>query len=184
MLEPKIALILLALIFITTCQSLENHEPDSNPKGGSIEANLQTWKFKDGYLINKQMGKKYSYGNITWSLEPPGSKSYFHIVQTTISTNPTCKTVSGPVPNVTCIFPFKIADITYSSCVRGGDYNENRYWCPIKVDTSGVYEYSSEDSNTWGDCASDCQTVDTPLGKHNQCPKLLHSTFINLKFQF
>ena len=82
MLESKIALSLLTLIFITTCQSFENtdHEFELNPKDGSIEENLQTWKFKDGYLINKQLGKKYSYGNITWSLEPPKSKSYFHIV--------------------------------------------------------------------------------------------------------
>ena len=212
MLEPKIALTLLMLIFITTCQSFENtdHEFELNPKDGSIEENLQTWKFKDGYLINKQLGKKYSYGNITWSLEPPKSKSYFHIVgkhyqcpkyiscftivmifnynleldihfesiqsihaesfsltgQKDIqATKSTCKTVSGPVPNATCIFPVKIAGITYSSCVIGGDYNDWKYWCPIKVDASGVYEYSSEDPDTWGDCASDCQTVDTPLGK-------------------
>ena len=74
MLEPKIALILLALIFITTCQSFVH-----DPKGGSTK-NLQIWKFKDGYLINKQLGKKYSYGNIIWSLEPPESKLFFDIV--------------------------------------------------------------------------------------------------------
>ena len=73
--------------------------------------------------------------------------------------------MSGPVSNATCIFPVKIAGITYSSCIIGGDYNDWKYWCPIKVDTSGVYEYSSEDPDTWGDCASDCQTVNTPLGK-------------------
>ena len=164
MLEPKIALTLLALIFITTCQSFEIIKPDSNPKGGSIEANLQTWKFKDGYLINKQLGKKYSYGNIIWSLEPPGSKSYFHIVQTT---NPTCKTVSGAVPNVSCIFPFKIDGITYSTCIMGGNWNDWKHWCPTKVDSSGVYQHSTEDPNTWGNCASDCQIVelDALLGK-------------------
>ena len=157
MLEPKIALTLLALIFITTCQSFENREPDSN---------LQTWKFKDGYLINKQLGKKYSYGNITWSLEPPGSKSYFHIVQTT---NPTCKTVSGAVPNVSCIFPFKMDGITHSTCIMGGKWNDWKNWCPTKVDSSGVYQHSTEDPNTWGDCASDCQL----LGKHSQSQKIL-----------
>ena len=161
MLEPKIALTLLALIFITTCQSFENIEPDSTPKGGSIEANLQTWKFKDGYLINKQLGKKYSYGNITWLLEPVGSKSVFHIVQT-------CKTVSGAVPNKLCIFPFKTVSLgeleTYNTCIKGGEWNGWKYWCPIKVDKSGVYEYSSEDPNTWGVCNPDCHTVDTPIG--------------------
>ena len=78
MLEPKIVLILLALIFITTCQSFDSNVHD--PKGGSITKNLQIWKFKDGYLINKQLGKNYLYGNIIWSLEPPESKSYFDIV--------------------------------------------------------------------------------------------------------
>ena len=75
--------------------------------------------------------------------------------------------MSGPVPNVTCIFPFKTVSLnkleTYSTCVRGGDYNDWKYWCPIKIDTSGVYEYSPDDTNTWGNCASDCQTVDTCL---------------------
>ena len=81
MLEPKIALTWLALIFITTCQSFDSNvnEPELDPKGGSSAENLQIWKFKDGYLINKQLGKNYSYGNIIWSLEPPESKSYFHI---------------------------------------------------------------------------------------------------------
>ena len=163
MLEPKIALTLLALIIITTCQSFDSnvHEPELDPKGGSIAENLQIWKFKDGYLINKQLGKNYSYGNVIWSLGPVGSKSYFHIVQT-------CKTVSGAVPNMSCIFPFKTISLneleTYSTCVRGGEWNDWKYWCPIKVDKSGVYKHSSEDLNTWGDCGPDCQTVDTPIG--------------------
>ena len=166
MLEPKIALTLLALIVITTCQSFDSnvHEPELDPKGGSIAENLQIWKFKDGYLINKQLEKNYSYGNITWSLEPPGSKSYFHVVQTT---NSTCKTVSGAVPNVSCIFPFKIDGIRYSTCIMGGNWNDWKNWCPTKVDSSGVYQHSTENPNTWGNCVSDCQTVklDALLGK-------------------
>ena len=163
MLEPKIALTLLSLIIITTCQSFDSnvHEPELDPKGGSIAENLQIWKFKDGYLINKQLGKNYSYGNVIWSLGPVGSKSYFHIVQT-------CKTVSGAVPNMSCIFPFKTISLneleTYSTCIRGGEWNDWTYWFPIKVDESGVYEHSPEDPNTWGNCGPDCQIVDTPVG--------------------
>ena len=149
MLEPKMALTLLALIFITTCQSFENHDPDSNPEG-SLEANLQTWKFKDGYLINKQLGKKYSYGNITLSLEPPGSKSYFHIVQTT---NSICKTVS----NVSCIFPYIAAvdGYTYSTC-QAEKWNDWKPWCPTKLDAYGVYKFDPNEPNTWGNCSLEC----------------------------
>ena len=63
--------------------------------------------------------------------------------------------MSGPVPNVTCIFPFKVAGITYSTCLSE-EWNEWKHWCPTKVDASGNYKFDSNNPDTWGNCAPEC----------------------------
>ena len=45
-----------------------------------------------------------------------------------------CKTVSGPSPNVSCIFPFKLDGITIHKCLT---IEDGKDVCATSVDESG-----------------------------------------------
>ena len=59
-----------------------------------------------------------------------------------------CKTVSGPSPNMSCIFPFKYSGITYHKCTEDGD----KGWCATLVDESGELV----DFTKYGICEQGC----------------------------
>ena len=62
-----------------------------------------------------------------------------------------CKTVSGPSPNASCIFPFKLFEITYHKCTTIYD---NTDWCATSVDESGGH-FGGPNKNR-GYCEQDC----------------------------
>ena len=65
-----------------------------------------------------------------------------------------CSTISGPSPNASCVFPFKLYGVTYNQCTTDlnapGDVTP---WCSILVDDSG--EHIGEGKN-WGNCGPNC----------------------------
>ena len=65
-----------------------------------------------------------------------------------------CSTISGPSPNASCVFPFKLYGVTYNQCTTAlnklGDITP---WCSILVDDSG--EHIGEGKN-WGNCGPNC----------------------------
>ena len=63
-----------------------------------------------------------------------------------------CKTVSGPKPNVLCIFPFKYEGNSYNFCPID-PVDPNKHWCSTKVDSSGQHVAGSGE---YGTCGSDC----------------------------
>ena len=52
-----------------------------------------------------------------------------------------CKTVSGPSPNESCIFPFKYDGITFDECATEGIAEGEIItpWCSTLVDENGVH---------------------------------------------
>ena len=63
-------------------------------------------------------------------------------------------TVSGPDPNVPCIFPFKFNGVTYHQCTTAGITNgDTTPWCSTQVDDFGVFA----GGGNWGNCGSECQ---------------------------
>ena len=60
-----------------------------------------------------------------------------------------CKTVSGPSPNASCIFPFKIGEKTYHKCTTD---ILNKPWCATSVDNNGELV----DYNKYGYCDPNC----------------------------
>ena len=60
-----------------------------------------------------------------------------------------CKTVSGPSPNASCIFPFKLGGITYHKCLT---IEDGKDLCATLVDESGELV----DSTKYGFCEQGC----------------------------
>ena len=60
-----------------------------------------------------------------------------------------CKTVSGPVKDTTCVFPFEYRMRTYRKCIVADD--EGRFWCPTYVDNKGYLV-----GDNWGFCEDSC----------------------------
>ena len=58
-----------------------------------------------------------------------------------------CNTISGPSPNVPCIFPFTYKKITYDECVPVMD----GAWCSTEVDDDGFHIIGR-----WGYCGQEC----------------------------
>ena len=56
--------------------------------------------------------------------------------------------MSGPSPNMSCIFPFKYSGITYHKCTEDGD----KGWCATLVDESGELV----DFTKYGFCEQGC----------------------------
>ena len=56
--------------------------------------------------------------------------------------------MSGPSPNMSCIFPFKYNGITYQKCTNDGD----KGWCATSVDESGELV----DFTKYGFCEQGC----------------------------
>ncbi len=65
-----------------------------------------------------------------------------------ISISTECTTVTGPVNNTACVFPFKFKSIEYNTCKKWEDLgHENEYWCATEVSTVGEYI-----EGRWGNC--------------------------------
>ena len=65
-----------------------------------------------------------------------------------------CSTVSGPIPNALCIFPFEFNGITYHQCTTAGnEEGDITPWCSTSVDDYGVHIGEGEN---WGNCGPDC----------------------------
>ena len=62
----------------------------------------------------------------------------------TLSQQKPCKTVSGPKPNSTCVFPFVFEGHTYESCKHDDD---NTRWCSTKVDSNGKHQKGKNSYN-------------------------------------
>merc|ERR1712008_109403 len=79
-----------------------------------------------------------------------------------------CSTVSGPNPNATCIFPFKLVlsksvTVTYHQCTTTfNDKGDTTPWCSTKVDDWGLHLGGNEN---WGNCGPDC----TSLARLEKC---------------
>ena len=66
-----------------------------------------------------------------------------------------CKTVSGPSPNESCIFPFKFRGITFNECTTEGNAEGDLTpWCSTLVDDSGAH---IQEAGNWGNCGPDCK---------------------------
>ena len=61
-----------------------------------------------------------------------------------------CKTVSGPSPNASCIFPFKLGEITYHKCLTNPKNLKDV--CATSVDESGELV----DFTKYGVCEQGC----------------------------
>ena len=65
-----------------------------------------------------------------------------------------CKTVSGPSPNASCIFPFEFRGITYHKCTTViTPSNPIKPWCSTLVDDSGKHVGGG---GNFGSCEQDC----------------------------
>ena len=62
-----------------------------------------------------------------------------------------CKTVSGPSPNASCVFPFKFSEITYHKCTTAYFGTDKPAWCSTLVDASGKHV-----KGNYGSCEQDC----------------------------
>ena len=62
-----------------------------------------------------------------------------------------CKTVSGPSPNTSCIFPFKLDGITYHKCLTAWQL-DGKDVCATSVDESGELV----DFTKYGFCEQGC----------------------------
>ena len=62
-----------------------------------------------------------------------------------------CTTISGPKPNVACVFPFIYKGNTYDQCTS---VDHTQRWCATKVNNDGTYV-----GDDWGDCGSDCPGI-------------------------
>ena len=58
--------------------------------------------------------------------------------------------MSGPSPNTSCIFPFKVGGFEYYKCKKSKTY-VGKYWCSTLVDDSGKHQKGS-----LGYCEKDC----------------------------
>ena len=76
--------------------------------------------------------------NINFTI--PSSHSFTHSVHLAA-----CMTVSGPVKNAACVFPFKFNGVVYNACKKW-DLSE-QYWCATELDAEGGYV-----TDKWGDC--------------------------------
>ena len=63
----------------------------------------------------------------------------------------TCKTITGPSPKSTCIFPFTVNGIKYYNCKQGEGSYTKKYWCPTRLNFDGSYSKSQ-----WGWCGDSC----------------------------
>ena len=71
-----------------------------------------------------------------------------------------CKTIGGPSPNTTCVFPFKHQNKVYNGCTLDKD----GYWCSTKVDLFG--RHVGKEKN-WGICGIGCPKQGIQLGNLN-----------------
>ena len=89
------------------------------------------------------------------------------------STNLSCTTIGGPAANASCVFPFIVGDVTYTSCVETGKVNTScstvwlwgikivicksegleEPWCSTATTKDG--HHIAEEGN-YGQCPEDC----------------------------
>ena len=63
----------------------------------------------------------------------------------------------GPAgPGLDCAFPFLFYGRSYDRCTVVGE-GDRRPWCPTKLDSSGVYDFGSND---WSYCDPACPFID------------------------
>ena len=60
-----------------------------------------------------------------------------------------CKTISGPKPGVSCVFPFTYKGKTYRGCTTME--NNGVEWCSTKTDNGGAHV-----GGQWGNCDPEC----------------------------
>jgi len=64
---------------------------------------------------------------------------------------PTCQTISGNYPNMSCIFPFVYRGVTYNECTwADSNIRHNQAWCATQV--AGNQYISTH----WGNCGTSC----------------------------
>ncbi len=68
----------------------------------------------------------------------------------------TCKTVSGPIAGLPCVFPFKLYGNVFHGCTS---HRTNRPWCNTRVNNLTGRGYLDK----WGFCHEDCPRVDTTI---------------------
>jgi len=73
------------------------------------------------------------------------------------SCEPGCKTVSGPVSEALCVFPFTWRGKVYRECTTA--HNDGLLWCATETDWKG--EYVPE---KWGHCGDSCTGCGTVEG--------------------
>ena len=67
-----------------------------------------------------------------------------------------CRTVGGPDPDQSCIFPFKFQDKIYNECPFDPD-DPSKTWCSTKVDNNGNHVVGQK---KWGHCSASCPETD------------------------
>ena len=66
-----------------------------------------------------------------------------------------CTTESGPDPDKSCVFPFKLGGNTHKCCtLELNDPGETNAWCSTMVDDLGEHV---EGQGNWGICETKCQ---------------------------
>ena len=74
-----------------------------------------------------------------------------------------CQTISGPVPNASCVFPFRWDGVMYRECTS--HHNNGQLWCPTQVDGQKNYIHDQ-----WGNCAESCRGCRSTSGTPCQLP--------------
>ena len=65
----------------------------------------------------------------------------------------TCRTVEGPDPGKSCIFPFIIDGYIFNECATShNDDDDHVTWCSTLTDEEGIHQ-----EGNWGTCAPECQ---------------------------
>ena len=88
-----------------------------------------------------------------------------------------CRTVGGPDPDQSCIFPFKFQDKIYNACPFDPD-DPSKTWCSTKVDNDGNHVVGQKQ---WGHCSSLCPQTDK---KEIYFSGILDTTTIKLKYGY
>jgi len=67
-----------------------------------------------------------------------------------------CRTIGGPDPGQSCVFPFKFQGKIYNECPFDPD-DQSKTWCSTKVDSNGNHVVGQK---KWGHCSALCPETD------------------------